>query len=160
MASCTNNKDLITKRHDAVVRKIAKELAKNRPEAKVWKERSWRHGTELLRPDITIIEGSKATIIEVTIPYETSKEYLQQRRLDKQKKYERLMTPDALRQAECTEAEIIPIVIGSLATIDENTNKSLRQLKLSNHRDALQMTVAQGTVNILNNHFRRQDFDK
>lgn len=160
MASCTNNKDLITKRHDAVVKKIAKELKTNRPEAKVWRERSWRHGTELLRPDITMIEGSHATIIEVTIPYETSEEYLEQRRLEKQIKYERLTTREALRQAECTDATIVPIVIGSLGTMTEDSNRYLRQLKLSTQRDALQVSVAQGTVNILNHHFRRQDFDK
>ena len=107
-----------------------------------------------------MIEGSHATIIEVTIPYETSEEYLEQRRLEKQIKYERLTTREALRQAECTDATIVPIVIGSLGTMTEDCNRYHRQLKLSTQRDALQVSVAQGTVNILNHHFRRQDFDK
>lgn len=71
LATCTFNKGLITKRHDYTINKIAKELAKRHPNAKVWEERSWRSGTELLRLDITMVQDKKASIVEIKIPYET-----------------------------------------------------------------------------------------
>ena len=46
----------------------------------------------------------------------------------------------------------------TLGTITDNINKDLHTLKLQKQQDALQMIVATGTVNILNNHFRRDDF--
>ena len=76
-ARCTFNKNLITKRHDHLVQKIAKELKKTHPNASIWCERSWRSGTELMRPDITMVNGEKVSIIEVPLPYETSEEYLE-----------------------------------------------------------------------------------
>ena len=77
LARCTFNKNLITKRHDHLVQKIAKELKKTHPNASIWCERSWRSGTELMRPDITMVNGEKVSIIEVPLPYETSEEYLE-----------------------------------------------------------------------------------
>lgn len=79
LSGCTFNKDLITKRHDYVVRKIAKVLVKTHPNAKIWKERSWCSVAELLRPDITMVDGEEVKIIQITLPYERSDEYLTQR---------------------------------------------------------------------------------
>ena len=76
LSSCTFNKDLITKRHDYVVRKMAKEFMKRHLNAKIWKERSWRSGTELLQPEITMADGEEVNIIEITLPNDRSKEYL------------------------------------------------------------------------------------
>ena len=42
--------------------------------------------------------------------------------------------------------------------ITEDTNKDLYTLQMQKHRDALQMIVATGSVTILNNHFRGDDF--
>ena len=40
LATCDHNKDLITKRHDYVVKMIAKELMSNHQHASIWRERS------------------------------------------------------------------------------------------------------------------------
>ena len=157
LSRCPLNKDLITKRHDYLANKIAKELSKN-PTRKVWRERSWRLGTALLRPDITMIEGDKAFIIELTIPYETSEAYLLSRMDDKRAKYQPLL--NELEQVGCTSAEIIPIVVGSLGTITRDSKQILKQLKLRDQMDAIQMTTITGSINILNNHFRRNDFTR
>ena len=75
--ACTFNKKLITKHNDYVVKKLTKELEINHSDANIWREYSWRHGTEILRPDITLVEGDDVSIIEVTIPYEKSNAYLE-----------------------------------------------------------------------------------
>ena len=161
LALCKYNKDLITERHDYVTKKIAKELLRNRPTVKIWKERSWRTGSEILRPDITMVDGDNCTIIEVTIPYETSEEYINQRKRQKVEKYEQLIKmQDGLRQVDCTSGQVIPVVIGALGTITAAINQDLKTLKLSCIKDALQMMISTGSVNILNSHFRRNDFER
>ena len=108
-----------------------------------------------------MVDGDECTIIEVTIPYETSEEYIHQQRLQKVEKYEQLIkTPDGLRQVDCKSGQIIPIMIGALRTITAATNQDLKMLKLSAIKDALQMTISTRSVNILNSHFRRNDFER
>ena len=94
----------------------------------------------------------------MTIPCEISNSYLQQRRTEKLRKYERLLQPRELKQVECAEGEIVPMVIGTLGTMNDETLDGFKKLKLQTQRNALQMTVATGSVNILNAHFKREDF--
>ena len=42
------------------------------PTVRVWRKRSWRSGTELLGPDITMVLDEELEIIEGTIPHETT----------------------------------------------------------------------------------------
>lgn len=70
------NKGLNSKQHDFIVNKISKELIKTQPQAKVFRERAWRLGTELLRPDISLMQDNQYKIIQVTIPYVISNSYL------------------------------------------------------------------------------------
>ena len=100
------------------------------------------------------------TIIEVTIPYETSNQYLEQRRQDRINKYEKILLEDGLLQVQCNKGRIVPIVIGALGTIIDSTNKDLHHVKLQKQRDALQMIVVTGSVSIIKNHLRREDFHK
>ena len=155
LAKCTFNKDLITKSHDHLVRKIAKELKKAHPNGNNWCE---RFGTELMRPGFKMVNGDRVSIIEVTLPYETSEEYLEKQRSEKKTKYKQLVEEE-LHHAQCTEGEVIPIVTGELGTMTKNTIADLKSLNLTKQKDALQMTTATGSVNIINNHLRRHDFD-
>ena len=107
-----------------------------------------------------MVDNDEVTIIEVTIPYETRNQYLEQRRQDKINKYEKLLLEDGLLQVQCNKGRIVPIVIGALGTIIDSANKDLYHLKLQKQHDALQMIVATESVNIINNHLRREDFDK
>ena len=104
-----------------------------------------------------MVNGDRVSIIEVTLPYKTSEEYLERRRSEKKTKYKQLVEEE-LHQAQCTEGEVIPIVIGKLDTMTKNTIADLKRLNLKKQKDALQMTTATGSVNIINNHLRRHDF--
>ena len=103
LAVCPYHKDLMTKRHGYVVKKVAKDLIKKHSTAKVWRERSWCLGTELLRPDITMVKDEEVKIIEITIPYEKSNTYLEQRRQEKINKYSQLLQVDELLQVQCSK---------------------------------------------------------
>lgn len=69
-----------------LVNKIGKELKQNNPQAKIQIERTWRKGTELIKPDITMMDEEKkhCTVIEITCPFEISTKYMQQRKEDKE----------------------------------------------------------------------------
>lgn len=69
-----------------------------------------------------------------------------------------LLRHDELRQVQCDKGEMIPIITGALQTFNNNTNDDLKKLKIQNQKDALQKVISTRSVNILNNHFRRNDF--
>ena len=138
---------------------MAKEIQNKHPNARIWRERSWRMSTELLRPDITMVKDNKVFKTEVTILYEKNSEYIEQRRPDKIKKYNQLLQQDGLIQVQCTRDKLIPIVIDALGTIIKNTNKDFHKLGLHQHLHALQMIIATGLVNKLN-QLRRADFNQ
>ena len=98
LSACPYIKELITKRHDYIVKKLTKEIQINHPNEKVWRQCSWRQGTEIMRPNIALVKGEEAYIIEITIPYKKNNEYLKQRRQDKINKYEPLLQEDGLTQ--------------------------------------------------------------
>ena len=78
--------------------------------------------------------------------------------IKKLQKYERLLHPRELGQVECAEGEIAPIVIGALSTMNNEAINDLKKLKLQTQRDALQMTVATDSVNIINAYLKSEDF--
>ena len=92
-----------------------------------------------------MVNDDKVSITEVTLTYETSEEYLERRRSEKKTKYKPLVEEE-LHQAQCTEDEVIPIA-------------DLKRLNVTKWQDALQMTITTGSVNIINNHLQRHDFD-
>lgn len=53
LSVCVMNNELTQERHNRLVNKIGKELKNNFPERKVQIERTWRRGTELVKPDIS-----------------------------------------------------------------------------------------------------------
>ena len=153
---CRVNEGLITKRHDYRVKKMAKELQNKEKANRIWLERSWRKGREIVRADITVVKDGHRQIIEVTCPYEVSREYLQYREEEKINKHIKGLIQNELNQVECNSGEVLSTVNGSLGTMLERTNKSLKKLKLTKHREAFQMTAIKGSVNILNSHLRRE----
>ena len=160
LAACDQIKDQITKRHDYGVKKIVKELMSNQQhptrknlERKIMED---RYGTAATGHN-HVENDEVTTIIEVTILYETSNQYLEQRRHDRINKYEKILLEDGLLQVECNKERIVPIVIGALGNFTDSTNKDLYHLKLQKQHDVLQMIVATGFVNIINNHLRRED---
>lgn len=92
LCKCKGNRKMIQERDSRLVNKITKELKINNPGSKVQIERTCQRDTELVKPDITVVnEDGHCVIIEVTCPYESSFEYFQQRKTDKEKKYQSLI---------------------------------------------------------------------
>ena len=100
-----------------------------------------------------------SVIIEVTCIYETSKEYLIQRKLEKEKKY-RSLIPKELWQVKYKPGEGIRIAIRTMGTTMDGSHKALRRLGLINHCDDLQMITMNSSVILLNKHFSTGDFNK
>ena len=77
------------------------------------------------RPDITVVEGNKVTIVDITIPFDNGPEACQTAASAKLTKY------STLRQSLCSrgfDAEVHPFVIGSLGTWFPDNEKTLNRL--------------------------------
>ena len=158
LSRCELKNKLITICHDHLVGKIAEELRKNHNDTEIWIERHWRQDLQLMKPDLTMTHNRYCYAIEIRCPYECIVEYLDQRARDKVRKYKPLLKE--LSQVNCNTGEVISLVIGAMGTITDTMNKQLKQLKLTKQKEALQITVIKGSVNILNHHFRHDDFHK
>jgi hypothetical protein len=112
--------DLFTRRHNAVVNKVRKAA-----ESKftILAENEVVLGN--LRPDLVIVKSNKATIIDITVPYENMMEALNQARLLKLQKYEDLARALSGRFAE---VKVDAIVLGSLGSWDPENDKVMRTM--------------------------------
>ena len=115
IAECPATKDLRSLRHNHLCDKIVKDLKQANVGWIVQREQTWTVGQRNFRPDITIIEGNKCLILEITCPYEQSEEYLSQWKREKEAKYEALKREK--NQAGCETVDVMTLVIGSLGTI-------------------------------------------
>ena len=132
------NTKLIQERHDRLVNEIGKVLKNNFLENKIQIERTWHSWTELVKPDITVIDEkeSHCVIIEVTCPYGSNKEYLHQRKLEKEKKYCSLIAEE-LWQVKYNTGEVVGIVNRTMGTTLEDSHRAIKRLGLVNQCSAL-----------------------
>lgn len=102
---------------------------------------------ELLRQDITMVKDDEVIIVEVTIPYETSNQYLEQRRQDKIRKYEKLLQEDRLLQVQCNKGMIVPITIGALGLLEQSQIAPIKIFINLNFRNKIWQCKT-GSVNV------------
>ena len=134
---CPINHELISKRHNEVCNKITKEFKRVHQNDIVQRERTWRVGAVPYQPDITIYQGNKVILLEVTIPYENQHSTLIRREHEKESKYQILKNNIII--TEDVEVDVVGIAIGSAGTISKQTAGKLRKLKLVTQARALQM---------------------
>jgi hypothetical protein len=154
LTSCRKTRDAISRRHNLVRDKIAKELRKN--SCRVLLEHTWLVGARRYRPDITVDRGSERFFVEVTIPYEQSMDYLKQRVSEKRDYYLALTDPVNGAVPEGMTAKVVPIVIGCTGTIITETKNALKSLNLFKHVHSLQMISVAESARIWNHHVRRK----
>ena len=118
--------------------------------ADTWVQRHWRQDLYLIKPNITIVKDEHCTIIKVTCSYESSIKYLHQRTHDKVLKYKPLLN----------ELSQVNYYFGSLGTITDSTNKSLRKPKITKQKESPQLPVIKGSCKIMHKHFWFHDFEK
>ena len=153
LSECSHNKDAISKRHDRVVKKIGKELAKIEG-CQVWMEKTWTVDQEKLKPDISMIQGNKLTLVEVTVPYDRGKETLERREREKVEKYKQIR-PDniaALSERGVIEVNTKAVVIGVSGSIEKISTKNLKDLGLAKHIRGLQMLCLASSADIWSIH--------
>lgn len=140
---CPMRKHEFTKRHDAIVRILRDFLTSKRMITHANQAVHNRDGVRLegpnasLRPDLWWWNGSKLTIVEVTVPYgmmtsdndETIPSLLQRRR-QKLAKYNGLID-DCKQQFNC-QAELLVIIVSSLGAIPSETIDDLKKFSNSN----------------------------
>ena len=147
---CPINHELISKRHNEVCNKIAKEFKRVHPNDIVQRERTWRVGAVPYKPDITIYQENKVILLEVTIPYENQHSTLIRRKHEKESKYQILKNNIII--TEDVEVDVVGVAIGSAGTISKQTAGKLRKLNLVTQARALQMITLHYSCLIWFNH--------
>ena len=104
---CPVNHEIISKRHNEVCNKIAKEFKRVHPNDIVQRERTWRVGAVPYKPDITIYQKNKVIPVEVTIPYENQHSILIRREHEKN----HIITTE-----DVEEVDVVGVAIGSAGT--------------------------------------------
>jgi hypothetical protein len=117
---CMRYTDLFTRRYNAVVNRIRKAA-----ESKYTNLAENDVVLGNLRPDLVIVKNNKATIIDITVPFENRMEALNQARLLKLQKYEDLARAPSGRFAE---VKVDTIVLGSLGSWDPENDKVMRTM--------------------------------
>ena len=154
LSECPLNKNVISKRHNLLARKIAKELKKSHPTADIWQERTWQIDQERLKPDITMILQEKAYFIELTVPYEKSLDTLKRREDEKEEKYKTMTVENIpeLSQRGVQSTEVIGIAVGATGVITNQTHKKLKTLKIGPQRRNLQLMALSLTADVWQIH--------
>ena len=148
---CSHNKNAISRRHNMIVNKIAKELKK--VGYVVWTEKTHSVNLINLKPDITIWKENICKLIEITIPYERNDRILLERELFKENKYKDIKKEHLSISNPTNEVKVIGIAIGTAGTINESTANKLTRLGLSKKiTTALQMTVLHESSRIWRGH--------
>ena len=140
---CPMRKHEFTTRHDAIVRILRDFLTNKKLITHANQAVHNRDGDRLigpnasLRPDLWWWNGSKLTIVEVTVPYgmmttdnEETISSLLQRRKQKLAKYNGLID-DCKQQFNC-QAELLVIIVSSLGAIPSETIDDLKKITNSN----------------------------
>jgi hypothetical protein len=121
---CVCNKNAISQRHNKIALKLGKDLTNAGWDVQL--ERTHVIDQERFKPDITAKKEDKTLFLDITVPYEKSIEYLQQREREKEIKYE------PLRRLNPDETTIImAIAIGTAGTTRKETCEKLRTLGLT-----------------------------
>lgn len=155
LQSCPFNRAIVSKRHNAVCDKIAKELKRAHSDDTVQREKTWLVGTVAYRPDISVCRGKKVTLVEVTIPYEISQEHLNQREREKEEKYRILANTIKAEDGRFDEVSVIGVAIGAAGTVTRQTHEKLKFLGIASHSKALQMITLHYSSVIWRNHVYR-----
>jgi hypothetical protein len=150
---CEFSHSWIVRRHNHAVDKLAKAVESSG--WRVWKEQAIRHGASYQRPDLICVKDSTCLIVDVTIPYERSTEYLNRRIVEKAEKYRPLCEAvrTFVRSEGCTgvtKVESLGFVVGSTGTVPGNSMATLKSLLIRRPAQLAQQlfwSVLTGSVN-------------
>ena len=159
---CGKRKDQISKRHNVVCDITARFLKKKNLD--VVREKRWRlnaeavnrAGQQHIQPDLSVEMDSQLTWIEITVPYESSNERLELRRVEKLNKYN-WIKPINIGRPDLHKIEVYVIVVGSCGTIPTETRQTLKKLRILSCAKNLQMAAMLKSAELIQTHMRYDD---
>ena len=154
LSSCSFNKGTIINRHDNLVKIIEQELVKQNRDVR--REKTWRirrngKGMENVRPDLSIMEDGTLHFVEVTSPYEKSTEYINQRMIEKDMKYNWIAASN-VNIPEVRATKVTSIAVGACGTITEECKLRLKKLGITSVTTSLQKSAMRGSAIVINCH--------
>jgi hypothetical protein len=130
LGECVAGKGMRIQRHDKMAAVIATKCEEKG--YKVTREQLFSVRGEKLKPDLVVIDGERALIVDVTVRFESG-DSLARGSTEKISKYQPL-ADYFISQETAREAQVLPIVIGSRGAITKDTLNSLRTLGLDAKR--------------------------
>ena len=115
---CVSTREAMIRRHNWVCNAVRDELRERDPTTQVLTEPRLSVRGREMRPDLVVIQGQKATVIDVAVTYDHRGQAIQTRYRDKIQKYEILrdVLPEFLARrhdTRVTEVSVDAIVVGS-----------------------------------------------
>jgi hypothetical protein len=124
--ACSPNVGLYRQRHNQIVERIRKAVA-SRPNTTTLIDQKIPGSSVPLRPDVTLIEDNKITIVDVTIPFESGPDAFEKARAEKDTKYSDLLSWARTKYSDATYSSLI---VGSLGSWDPANEDTLKHLKI------------------------------
>jgi hypothetical protein len=130
LGECVAGKGMRIQRHDRMAAQIAKKCEEKG--YKVTREQLFSVQDSRLKPDLVVMDGERALIVDVTVRFESG-DALARGAIEKTVKYQPL-ADYFVSHGAAREAQVLPIVVGSRGAIPRNTMKALNTLGLDEKR--------------------------
>ncbi|KAI3381717.1 hypothetical protein SNEBB_002094 [Seison nebaliae] len=130
ITKCPATKGLVMDRHNEIIRKLVA-LGQRQNGARIYQEKCFQTEDGIIKPDLIIVNGNTAKIMEIAVTMEDNEHSLEKRyqeKLNKYKKYNHIF------QEQLRASNIIhePIVVGALGDIhDKSAATMVRNFKTS-----------------------------
>ena len=146
--SCTSVKDYRIKRHNVVTNAIA-ERAKQEKWCVAYEPRLLGQNNELFKPDLVLVKGSKAVVLDPTIVYEQG-DSLERANRGKEEKYRHLV-PIVQEKFSVTEVEVRGLAVGCRGGWVNANSKTLHMLDIRDpgFEQHLCKLALKGTINLV-----------
>jgi hypothetical protein len=144
LGECVAGKGMRIRRHDRMAEHIAQKCKQKGYQ--VEREQLFSVQGCRLKPDLVVIDGERALIVDVTVRFESG-DALAREASEKIEKYQPLAD---YSQGAAQESQVLPIVVGSRGAIPKKTLRSLKSLGLEAKRLGryLAITAAGSSVEI------------
>lgn len=136
---CMRQSQAITQRHNNVVERVKKASAGRFTLV----SENAAVGDTQLRPDLVLVRGEEAVVVDVCIPFENRKEALVQARRTKEEKYRPVI--DHLRR-RYQRVTVEAVVVGALGSWDPANDRFLKKLCSRSYLKRMKQMAASDTI--------------
>ena len=147
LSNCGDIRKAYSKRHDRVKECLARFMEASGKT--VYKELEYRQRGERFRPDLTVVTKEAVEIVEVSVPYACTADYLESRGAEKEAKYLRPGFLEAVKERfGGKRVTVRSVVVGARGEISGRTKTHLSSLDLWRRSDQIRRAAILGSLQV------------